>query len=497
MENKSIWLKDIKYEKLESLNQDINTDVLIIGGGLTGISAAYHLINNNLNVTLIDSDKIGFGVSSRTTGKLTYLQELIYNKLERNFGYEISKKYLESQKYAINLVKDIIKKNNIECDLTKSDSFTFTDNESEIKNFKKEEKFLKRAKVKYGVTKDLPLKIKCDYAIKVEDTYVFHPVKYIMELKKICLNNGIKIYENTKAVKLENKKDYYICYTNRSKIKAKIVVLCCHYPFFLIPGFIPLRTHIEKSYLTASKISKSKNINAITNTYPTKSIRYHNDKRGNNYILYVGNSHLLCDKLNRKDNYNDLINQVKKDINKTVDYCWCNHDLITNDNLPLIGRLSKNDKRLLIGTGYNTWGMTNASLAGKILSDQILGKENKYAKIFVPYRSITLDKVKNLFVNLYCNIKGFFYPKIKKNHTWYENNVRFENRKGKNVGVYIDENKKEHVVRNLCPHMKCSLIFNMMDKTWDCPCHGSRFDVEGNCIQGPSTYSIKIDKDEG
>lgn len=491
MENKSLWITNISPKIEKSLDKDIDVDVLIIGGGLTGISTAFYLKDSNMNIALIEQDKVGYGVSSRTTGKLTYLQELIYHKLEKNFNFKISKLYLDSQKEAIKLVVDNIKKYNIECDLIKNDSYTFTNDENEISKFKLEENFFKKAKIEYSTTKNLPIDHPCKYALKVSDTYVFHPLKYILELKKICLDKGIMIYENTRALKLSKEDDFYICSTESAKIKAKKVVISCHYPFFVIPGFIPLKTHIEKSYVTAAKVNQIENFNAITNTYPIKSIRYHEDK--NKYFIYAGNSHKLCDKLDRKCEYNKLEKEVKEKLNKQIKYIWTNQDIMTNDNLPLIGCIKKDDSNLLIGTGYNTWGMTNATIAGKILSDIILKNKNRYINLFNPNRPISIDKIKNLVLNSYFNGKAYALTKFKKNYKWYKEKVRFETRNGKNLGIYIDNEGTEHIVRNLCPHMKCSLIFNEKDKTWDCPCHGSRFDIDGNVIEGPSVYSIKVD----
>ena len=176
--------------------------------------------------------------------------------------------------------------------------------------------------------------------------------------------------------------------------------------------------------------------------------------------------------------------------NKNPDYLWSNKDIITNDYLPFIGSIS-DDNKLLIGTGYNTWGMTNGTLAGSILADIILKNKNKYENMLNPKRSINISKIVKFPIILFSNIYSFSKNKICKNKDWYSSNVKFESRNGKDVAVYIDEDNKEHIVYNLCPHLKCSLIFNEIEKTWDCPCHSSRFDLDGNCIEGPSNYDIK------
>ena len=183
---------------------------------------------------------------------------------------------------------------------------------------------------------------------------------------------------------------------------------------------------------------------------------------------------------------------MKSNLTKDIKYYWFNYDVMTPDSIPIIGSYGEDNPNLLIGTGYNTWGMTNGTLAGKILSDLILDNENKYSSMFSPTRNLNISKAINLTG---FNLKsGFTYilSKIKTNYSFYPKNVKVEIRNGKKCGIYIDEENKEHVVSNICPHMKCNLIFNVIDKTWDCPCHGSRFNIDGKAIKGPSVYDISI-----
>lgn len=245
---------------------------------------------------------------------------------------------------------------------------------------------------------------------------------------------------------------------------------------------MPLKSHIEKSYIKAFTIDKNNKFSSISTSSPTVSTRYHTDKNIN-YQLYLTNSHNTCIKENDLENFKPLLKN-------RPDFIWSNKDIITNDLLPFIGALN-NDQTLLIGTGYNTWGMTNGTLAGKILADIILNKPNKYLELFKPTRKINLGKVLNFPLILISNVWSFTKSKLIVQKKWYPKNVIFKKENGQNIAIYIDENKKEHVVYNKCPHLKCGLIFNEIEKTWDCPCHGSRFDIDGNSIEGPSNYSIK------
>ena len=174
---------------------------------------------------------------------------------------------------------------------------------------------------------------------------------------------------------------------------------------------------------------------------------------------------------------------------KDIEYFYHTHDIMTYDNLPFIGEVSKN---LYIMTGFNKWGNTNGTIGGKLISDLILNKENIYQNIFNPKRNLSLDKIKNITLFNIRVSSRYIINKINPHMSYYDDNVKIKMINGKRCGVYIDENKKEHIVSNICPHMKCNLVFNYLDKTWDCPCHASRFDIDGNVINGPSVFDIKI-----
>ncbi len=489
MKTKSIWETTISLPEEKKELPQTKTDILIIGSGIAGISTAFHLKDCKKKIMVIDKGRIAMGVTSKTTGKLTYLQGTCYQKIKTMYDLDTSYLYLNSQKESIQIVKDTISKYNIACDLEKVDSYIFANQQNEIKKIKKEEEILKKMNISYQKCTTLPNQYPCKYGIYVSDTYVFHPLKYLLSLMDICKKKGITFYENVCATNIRKKKNLYMVETSQGTIEANTVVICTHYPFFIKPCFIPFKTHIERSYVVASQIIKPKSFSAILPKNPSYSMRYYQ-----NYFIYGGESHDMSHQIDYQKNYEKLQQQYKKYFTSNIDYMWCTHDILTEDHIPYIGRASKQEKNLFIATGFNKWGMTNGTLAGKVLSDLILKEKNEYTQLLAPYRSYTVQRILVLFKNATNTGKIFMRTKLDRNPSFYTENISVFKKDGIYYGKYIDKNGKSHIVYNKCPHMGCSLIFNKKDITWDCPCHGSRFDIDGDIIEGPSTYSIKIKK---
>ncbi len=482
MKNYSIWLDKNKESAEPKLDKNIDVDVLIIGGGITGLSAAVSLINTNLKVALVEKNEVGHGVTARTTGKLTFLQETIYTDLKDTYSFDTSKLYYESQTDAIKIVSERIKKYNIDCNFEKTESFVYTNKEEDIDKIKEEKELLERFNIKVKEVYNLPDKTSFKYGISVSDTGVFHPLKYLCGLKRVCKENNINIYENTKIIDIRKENDKFICKSESAIIKANKVILALHYPYFLIPYFFPFKTHLEKSYVIAFKVNKDYKYSSITSKIPTISTRFYKDK--DIYKLFLSNSHNLAFNNDDNKNFCEVINKA----NVKPDYVWSNKDIITSDKMPLIGEIEHN---LYLATGYNTWGMTNGSIAGEIIKYLILEKKNKYQSIFDPKRGINKNSFISFPVTLTSTVKSFVGSKVNKNKSWYKENVEFTD----DLGIFTDSNGIKHIVHNKCPHMKCGLIFNEVEKTWDCPCHGSRFDIDGKSIEGPANYDIGYKKE--
>lgn len=479
MNNKSIWDNFYDAESIKQIENNIEIDVAIIGGGITGLSIGYFLKNSDLDVCIFERNKVGSGITSKTTAKITYLEQGLIAKIKNIYNEKVAYSYYSSQKHAISLLENIINKNKIDCDLKRVYSYYFATNNKDIQKIKDEEELLKNFNEDVRVIYNLPDGLKIHYGITVPNTYIFNPIKYLQAIKKI-IKNKVNIYENSKVTKFDKVGDFYILKVNNLTVKAKYVVVASHYPYFLFPYLMPLKCSLEKSYIGVFKTKEKSNFSAISESNPVLSIRYleHNKDK---YKLILTGSHNIVNNLNEENNFKEICK-------RTPDYLWSNIDIMTKDNMPYIGVISDN---LFIATGYNTWGMTNGTLAGEIISDKILKRDNEYAKLFNPKRHNNLSTIIKYPLYGIFSSYAFINSKINKNKSWYKN-VTFQKINGINVAIYTDEKGEKHIVKTNCPHLGCTLIFNSIEKTWDCPCHASRFDIDGNVISGPSNYDISF-----
>ena len=466
--NKSIW-QNTKHS-ISITKKNIDCDVLIIGGGMAGMTTLLKLFDSNKKIVLIDSSIVGNGITGKSTGKISVMQEYNYQKIE-GISKDLCFKYLESQLYSVKSLIGMIKKYNIDCDLCKNDSYIFTNSKDNIEKINNEKTILDNV-INCSTINKLPNGYPCIYGIKTDFSYVFNPIKYINSVKELCMKK-FSIYEYTRAINISRKLDYFLVKTNKNKIKAKQIIICTHYPILVKKLFFPIVTNITKEYLIGSHVFKNIKCNMISNDDSIKSIRYYKD-----FMIYAGGDDLLGGKLNHKNNLNSVISDFKRHFNYPIEYSWYNYDITSTDYLPIIDEVEKN---IFVATAFNKWGFSNGMLAASILADYINGKKNIYADLVSINRKSLINS--SCIKNIFDNVVTYFKPK--------KSNITFEIIDGIKYAIYTDIDGVKHKVVYKCPHLGCNLIFNEIDKTWDCPCHGSRYDIDGNVIQGPSSYSIK------
>ena len=450
-------------------------------------------------MTIIErKESIGIGISGHTTAKITSQHGAIYHYLQDQYGLDFAKKYFLANEEAIFNIENIIKENNIDCGFEKQSSFLYStskDEEIKLKNeFDAVSKINKEAKLRTDVK--LPLEITS--AIEFPNQAMFNPYKYINSLADKIIEKDGDIFVNTTCYDIDNENDMYICKTENNNIYAKNVVIATHYPFLNIPGFYFSKIYQSSSYVIAISLEETEwnkdfdgmYINIEKPIYSFRKVNFN----GENLLLLGGGGHKTGEMKEKDIGYKKLLEAAKKWFpDCKIKYKWSANDCISLDKIPYIGEFSSLYPNIYVGTGFNKWGMTSSYVAGKIVSDKILEKENKYEDIFKATRTnffVNRDEVKNMVTD---TLKAQVVDRVKE-----ENNSKPEKEEGKiierngeKIGVYIDENGKTFAVKPVCTHLGCMLSWNKEDKTWDCPCHGSRFDYTGKQIENPAIKDLE------
>ena len=494
----SLWIETTKDKlHLKPLEGSRKADVCIIGAGLFGLTTAYYLTQEGKKVIVIEKGQIGEKASGNTTGKITSLHGLFYDHLISDFGEDYAKKYLEANEIAIKNIKKIVEDGKIECDFEIQDAYTYTTNQEEVIEIEKEVQAVKKLgrEVEMVTKTELPFKIAG--AIKFKFQAQFHPRKYMLGLCKEILKQN-KIFEYTTALDVKKDEDKYIIYTDRGDIEAKDVVIATHFPILNTPGFYFVKMYQETSYIiaieTEKKLPQGMYINIKEPIYSFRTAKY-NDKE---ILLIGGSSHKTGEAIPDDMHYQTLEKKAKELYpDCKILFKWNTRDCISLDKIPYIGEFSNLMPNMYVGTGFNKWGMTSSNIAANIVTDKILEKENKFEEIFKATRVKPIKnrwEVKNM---LHETVNSIALNKLKIKP---ENIGKIEKDNGaiiqidgENVGIYKDLEGNIYTVKPNCTHLGCLLSWNNLDKTWDCPCHGSRFDYKGRNIYEPAIKDLEIE----
>ena len=491
----SYWNNSVERKKYEKLEKNIETQVCVIGGGLTGLTTAYYLSKKNLDVVLVEKSEICGHTSGNTTAKITSQHGLFYKYLIDSVGEEQAKQYLKANEKAIKNIEKIIEEENIECNFEKQDAYVFTQKNEELKKIKDEVKALHSIGFDSEFVEIVDAPIQIIGAIKFKNQAQFNPVKYAKGLAEAITKNNGKIYEQTKIIDLKSKEGKYeVIAENGKTIKSKYVVLATHYPIINIPGFYFMKMYQETSYIVAvdpkEELFSGMYINSEN---PTLSLR----TTENGLVLFGGMDHKTGAKIDLKNSYKYLEEKAKQIYPKCeVKYRWNTEDCISLDKIPYIGEFSNLMPNVYVGTGYKKWGMTTSNVAANIIKDKILGRENKYEEVF---KSTRLKPIKNYeeLGNMIKEVGNSLILNKLKGAEEHLNNLGEDEGKileidGEKLGAYRDRENRVYVVKPVCTHLGCELSWNNLDKTWDCPCHGSRFTYKGISIYDPSIKDLSI-----
>jgi glycine/D-amino acid oxidase-like deaminating enzyme/nitrite reductase/ring-hydroxylating ferredoxin subunit len=493
----SYWLASTDKTNYPVLEQDIKVDVAIVGGGMTGITSAYLLKKEGLRVAVIEADRIIQGTTGHTTAKITSLHSLIYSRIKSYMGEEKARQYADANEAAISTIANLIKHENIDCDFHREPSYTFTLSDSYLQKVADEANTAASLGLKASFIENVPLPFKVKGAVRFDDQARFHPRKYLLALAKKIDGDGSFIFEHSRVVDINAGNPSTVITNQGKKITADNVIIASHFPCYDGMGFYFARMYPERSYSLAVKV-KEKFLGGmyITAEDPGRSIR--SQESGGEEILIVGGEHhKTAHGMNLHKHYENLMEYAQQhyDVQELL-YRWSTQDYTTLDKVPYVGRLTSRTPNIYVATGFRKWGMTNSTASAMIIKDLIVKGENPWTDVYDPSRFIPNPSITS-FISINADvaaklIAGKLKP-LSQNIDIKNGEAKAVEIEGQKMGVYRDEKGQLHTVDTTCTHLGCELKWNDAEKSWDCPCHGSRFTYEGEIIEGPAINELQHD----
>lgn len=415
------------------MKRDIKTDVLIIGGGMAGILCAHALAQAGVQYALVEAGRICGGITKNTTAKITSQHGLIYDKLIKRFSVERAKLYLEANQAALDAFRELCK--DIDCGFEEKDAYAYSLDDTLC--IERELNALYALDFKAEFAQELPLPFDVAGAVKFEQQAQFDPFRFVAAIAK-----GLNIYENTEVRELVG----CTALTEHGRIAAKKMIVATHFPFINKHGSYFLKMYQQRSYVLALDGAQDVNGMYIDGAQGGLSFRNYGE-----LLLLGGGSHRTG---KRGGGWAELEEFAARSYPAARESCrWATQDCMTLDGVPYIGNCSKNTPDLYVATGFNKWGMTSAMAAAMILADMVRGKANQYAEVFSPSRTILRPQLAVNALEATVNLLT--------------------------------------ISKRRCPHLGCALKWNPREKSWDCPCHGSRFSESGELIDNPATGDLK------
>ena len=492
----SLWIATTPDTEFPAQQGDVTVDVAILGGGITGIACAHLLKQGGASVAVVEAGRIVKSVTGNTTAKITSLHSLIYDHLTKNFGQEKAQMYADAQQAAIEKIASIVAEYEIDCDFLRANAYTYTESEEELEQITAEVEAATKLGLPASYVEETALPFRIKGAVQFANQAQFHPRKYLLELVKLIPGGSSHVFEQTRALDVEQ--DEHVCRvrTDKGTITAKDVILATHFPFYDHAMYFA-RMFPGRSYVLGCRLNGPVPEGMyVSPGFPHHSIR--NNPYEDGRILMVGGEHHKTGQGgDTEERYKRLETWARSRFDvRSIEYRWSTQDNNTVDKVPYIGKSTPTSDHVWVATGFGGWGMTNSHVAAMILSDRILGRENPWAEVFDPNRFKPVTSAKDFVVENVDVAKHFFGDRLSASDIDSAGELakgagEVVDWKGEKLAVYKDESGAVQAVSAVCTHLGCLVSWNGAEKSWDCPCHGSRFNYDGHVIQGPANKDLE------
>ncbi len=454
----SVWMEDTKIRRREPLSRDMEVPAVVIGAGLAGILTAYYLKQEGIRAMVLEADRIGSGQTKNTTAKITSQHNLVYDVMIRTFGRGMAEHYANANEAAIGEYERLIREKGIDCDFVRCPAYLYSKTKTEL--LKREAESAESLGLKAYFETDCELPFPVAGVVKLENQARFHPLKFLADLAE-----EVEVYEQTKVLKVEGGK----VETAGGTVTAEHVVFAAHFPFINVPGYYFARMYQERSYVIA--LEGAERPEGMYLGIDSDGLSF---RTCGNLLLLGGGSHRTGKnggkRPDREWKYEMLrrrAGEIYPEAHEVLQ--WSAQDCMTLDGLPYIGRFSGRKPNWYVAAGFGKWGMTTAMVSARILTSLIGGRDCPEADIFSPQRRFTMKAAKELAVHGAYTVQG--------------------------LAKHLLPSGNREIVQN-CPHMGCRLEWNPDEESYDCPCHGSRFDRKGHLLDGPAQTDCKCKGNE-
>ncbi|MCR6642195.1 MAG: FAD-dependent oxidoreductase [Sporocytophaga sp.] len=495
MNTDSIWKEESgKCEVFAPLEKDIETEVLIIGGGITGLTLATLLNDAGINSVLAEASRIGNGTTGMSSCHLTTQIDTQYSKVYKDFGEKITEMVARSRTEGINFIEQLIDSKNIDCDFKRVAGYQYADKPEQIADLEKEYRNAGYVDLPVELTETVDLPFPVSKALKFDNQAVFNAQAFINGLAEQLVNSNCKIFENTRVTDIREDRGIFTVTANGSIIRALKVVMATQIPLFF--NVLQTLAFPYISYVIAARIEGD----MPQNLYWDMDEPYHyirsTEFNGQKYLIVGGADHKVGHEEDTSKRFTVLESYTRKKFNvQSIDFRWSAEFYESADGLPFIGE-SPFSKNLYVATGFSGDGLVYGPLAALIINDLIKGKTNKYYDAYDSKRISIAASMADFFKENIDNVRSFVADKFGNVSEETPGHLapgegKILNLNGEKVAVAKDANGEVHAVSPVCTHLKCNVHFNNAEQTWDCPCHGSRFSIDGSVMYGPAVDPLE------